>query len=1129
MLTRRCPSFRWLLLCLAVPLLTGLLLSADRLAGQPPKPNGKQKPQPAAAVADTLPAGWVKQLSWRCIGPATMGGRIVAFAVFEADPTTYWVATASGGLLKTTNNGVTFEHQFDRETTVSIGDVAVAPSDRNVVWVGTGENNPRNSVSYGDGVYKSTDGGKSWKHMGLNKTFQIGRLAIHPTNPNIVYVGALGRLYGPSEERGLYKTSDGGKTWDKVFYLDDRTGIIDIRMSPSDPETLLVAAWERRRDEFDSHPGPVPLQDGHDGYDPVVKWGARAGIYKTTDGGKSWKKMTKGLPTCKLGRIGLDYYRKDPLTVFAIVDSEKVGMGAPPNPVFLGVQGTSVKGGAKLTRITPKGPADKAGLMMNDVITFIAGKPVKSYDDLLAAVLARKPGDKMPLTVLRSTEARELTVVLGTRPEEQGGRPGRVYIGLFGTDTPKGIKVTQVANGSPAEKAKLRAGDLVTAANKKPVTSLRQLAAATAGLKSGDRLALTLVRDNKAQEVVVTVQPRQRGGRSPNRPWAAFLSGQRENAQDRQGPVGFQTGGVYKSTDGGESWKRVNSLNPRPMYFSQVRVDPSDDSRVYVLGVALYRSADGGKTFKPDGGNGIHADQHALWIDPRDGRHALVGTDGGFYVSRDRMTHWEFLNVNAIGQFYHVCTDTRQPYHVYGGLQDNASWGGPSRSLRNGILNEDWIVVSGGDGFVCQVERDDPDIVYSESQNGNMHRRDLRTGRQVSIRPRGQRGQSQYRFNWNTPFLLSRHNPRIFYCAGNVVFRSLERGQDLRAISPDITRSKRGSGSALAESPLDADVLYAGSDDGNVWVTRDGGKNWSNVTEKLLATEGAPKGPRWVASIEASRFAAGRAYVVLDAHRSNDDAPYVFVTEDYGQKWKSLRANLPWGSTRVLREDAGNANLLYLGTEFALWASINRGESWTKINNNLPTVAVHEIAVHPTAGEIVAATHGRSLWILDVSALRQVKPSLLTEKVVLFKPQTATRWRSLPARGPVLGPGSHRFVGQDPPSGAQIYYALRQKAKSVKLKVVDFKGATVRELKAAAEPGLHRVSWDLTRFAFRVGPGRQPFSEPAPPGMYRVVLTVDGAEFTRDVRVERDPTLPEVIPVEVPQPREGRKINSVDD
>ena len=348
-----------------------------------------------------LPESWVKALSWRCIGPASMGGRIVAIAVYEADPSMWWIATASGGLLKTINNGNTFEHQFDREATVSIGDVAVAQSDSKIVWVGTGENNPRNSVSYGDGVYKSSDGGKSWKNMGLKKTFQIGRIAIHPKNPDIVYVGALGRLYGPSEERGVYKTMDGGKTWNKVLTIDDRTGVIDLQMDPSNPETLLAAAWERRRDGFDSHPGDaVPLEEGYDRYDPSKKWGPKSGIYRTTDGGKKWDRVTKGLPTCDMGRIGMDFYRKDPKTVFAIIDSARIGMGTPPKQTFLGVQGENVDGGgAKIIKVTADSPAAKGGLKAGDVIKAVDKDNVANYPELVGRIQGKKEGDKVVFTV----------------------------------------------------------------------------------------------------------------------------------------------------------------------------------------------------------------------------------------------------------------------------------------------------------------------------------------------------------------------------------------------------------------------------------------------------------------------------------------------------------------------------------------------------------------------------------------------------------------------------------------------------------------------------------------------------------------------------------------------------------
>jgi photosystem II stability/assembly factor-like uncharacterized protein len=971
-------------------------------------------PAPAPTSPESmLPAEWVKALSWRSIGPANMGGRITALSIYEADPSTYWVATASGGLLKTTNNGITFEHQFDREATVSVGSVCVAPSNKEIVWVGTGENNPRNSVSYGDGVYKSTDGGKTWQNMGLKKSFQTGKILIHPSNPDVVYVGALGRLYGPNEERGLYKTTDGGKNWQRVLHVDDKTGVLDMRMHPTDPETLLVATYERQRDGFDVN-------------EPAKRFGEGSGLWKTTDGGKNFRRLTSGLPTCKMGRIGLDWYLKDPKIVFAILESEKIGMG-PPGAApaagngYLGIQGEDVGDdkGARLTDVAADGPGDKAGLKPGDVIVKLGDKTIKTSQDLLEAMRSAKADEKVKVSLKRGTEDKVIDATYAQRPT--GGRPG----------------------GTGAE---------------------------------------------------------------PGRPFGAALAGQQENVQDKQGADGYQYGGVYKSTDGGESWKRINSINPRPMYFSQVRVDPSDDKLLYVLGISMYRSVDGGQTFRADAGRGVHADQHALWIDPKDGRHMIVGCDGGFYQTYDRTANWDHLNHLAIGQFYHVAIDTRRDYKVYGGLQDNGTWGGPSRThTQTGPVNEDWISVGGGDGFRCQVDPHDPDQVYFTTQNGGMARRNLRTGEGGSIRPQAPQGQT-YRWNWNTPFILSHHNSKIFYCAGSHVFRSLDRGSNPLVISPEITATKQGSATALSESPKNPNVLYVGTDDGKLWVTRDGGKEWTDVTKNV----GLP-GLRWVASIDASRYEEGRAYVVFDGHRSDDDEPYVYVTEDFGKTWKSLRANLPWGSTRVLREDISNANLLFLGTEFAAWASLDRGQSWTKINNNLPTVAVHEFAIHPTAGEVVIATHGRSIWVCDVSALRQITPEARKADAFLYKPTSAIRWRAEPAHGR----NGRRFAGENPPSGATIYYSLNKKAEKASLKIVDVEGKTVRELSADTGPGLHKANWTLGgQGRPGGGPGRRPggggdaSGRSGTEGTYKVVLTVDGKEYIQTIRVEADPNGP---------------------
>ena len=1349
----------------------------------------------------TLPDSWIKSFKWRSIGPAVMGGRITDVAVYEADPTIFWVSSASGGLLKTTNAGITFEHQFGNQATVSIGAIAVAQSDSNIVWVGTGEANPRNSVSWGDGVYKSIDSGKTFKNMGLKESFQIGAIAIDPNNANVVYVGALGRLWGPNQERGLYKTEDGGETWNKILYVDEDTGVIDVQMNPSDPYSLLVATYQRRRDATDAN-------------SPVVKWGDGSGIYRTTDGGETFEKITNGLPNAKLGRIGLDYYRKDPNIVYAVVESEKIGK-EPEDAAYFGIRGEDADAGARITEVTEESPAETAELKVGDIILAVEDTTVHSYNDLLKQTRSRLAGDTVKIEISRERKSIEVEVTFAKRPGSQ--------------------------------------------------------------------------EDEDPQE-----QQRQQRRRQQRSPHSSGLGGQRENMQDQQGPDGTDFGGVYKSTDGGVTWKRINSVNPRPMYYSQIRVDPSDNNYLYVLGTSLYKSEDGGETFSSDGGsNRIHVDHHALWVDPDDGRHMILGNDGGLFISRDRMENWDHHNDFAIGQFYHVAVDNRRDYRVYGGLQDNGSWGAQNRSANgSGIINEDWFRVGGGDGFVCAVDPEDPDWVYYESQNGGFGRRNLVTGERGSARARAPRG-TRYRFNWKSPFILSNHNPRIYYNAGNYVFRSLDRGNDLKAISPEISLTDKGAATALAESPLDSDVLYVGTNDGALWVTTNGGHEWtalvpkpegeeeeaegeenviasdegseaaaegdrqrergqrrgggagreggrfgggaggrsgggagilerldtnkdgklqrseapermarffdrldtngddvldadelkamsrrggnrgdpppagtdsddppinsngpaehgpsatdpqekektntetktktetdvkaetkaekqdekktetkqdeskdetkaetkddakvetkvetkgdeaakkeesttkaqeadvatatetvevkvedqeeaaktedivtglwegsfeterfsseftlslklgddgktvtgtlqsrnsdgdvshgkfdastnkitftvernfgameyeaiitgskmtgdfvaasgmfsadfqatrvSDVSEEDAAEQAEAKrddkydwksfselipAPRWVSSIEASRFEAGRAYVTLDGHRFDDDEPYILTTEDFGKSWRSLRANLPEnvGSTRVIREDIKNGNVLYLGCEFGAWVTIDRGESWTRLNNNLPTVAVHEFAIHPSAGEIVAGTHGRSLWILDVTALRQMSAETVNAAAHLYKPNDAILWRRKPGGGAGT---ARKFTGENPSSGIEIFYSLNGRSDDVTLKITDAAGKLIRDLEASSQRGLNNVSWDLRRPApqrrggaqrgrggggsARGGGsprGRGRFGRrgrAVEAGIYRIVLTVNDKEYVQELSVLRDPDNP---------------------
>ena len=1226
----------------------------------------------------------LRGFEWRSIGPANMGGRITSLAVYEKSPSTWWAATASGGLLKTVNNGVTFEHQFDREATVSIGDVQVSQSNPNIVWVGTGEGNPRNSSSWGDGVYKSTDGGKTWKNMGLKKIFQTGRLSIHPTNPNIVYVGALGRLWGPSEDRGLYKTTDGGKTWKKVLYVDDKTGVIDVQMDPSNPDHLLVATYERQR-------------DGFDGNDPAKKFGPGSGIYRTTDGGKTFARLKEGLPTVKYGRVGLSFYRKNPKLVYAVIETERVGQ-LPEKFPLAGIRGEDADVGARLVSVTAKSAAAKAGLKQGDIVIAVDGSTIHSYADLQQAIRKGEAGKKAQWTVSRDRESVDVEIVYGAQPKPSAEEQQR----------------------------------------------------------------LNNMRSN------------------PRSPFSASLGGQVGNLQDQQGSKGYEFGGVYMSEDSGATWRRINSVNPRPMYYSQIRVDPSDNKNIYLLGTSLYRSKDGGKTFTGDGADGsVHVDHHSLWVDPNNSDHLILGNDGGIYVTYDRMENWDHHNHVAIGQFYHVGVGPEMNYRVYGGMQDNGSWGGPSRVRdTSGPMNADWFRVGGGDGFLCIVDPEDKDVVYFESQNGAMGRINLVTGARGFIRPRAPRG-TRYRFNWKTPFILSPHNSQIHYSAGNHVFRSVSRGGGVKPISPDITNTDKGAGSAISESAVEQGVLYVGTTDGAVWGTRNGGQDWTPIfhvkkkpaeksaakpaarekaeakpspgqqrrsgrnqsrqsspressrsesgkseegpgeedpaskqddkpaatksggktppaappmpekvrrkkkgkdpqsggdsdsgakvgqekkakpkppekpearddkaapeaaTEKPAADESKPDdkdkkdpsnenaasplagkwnvtlleeglpesqrslkielkvnarneiggtyesprnegevkegkfdpkessfkfrveterssiefsgtlskgalagsidvnsgsfttefsakkgmeeasaeqaakgqslaelvpGPRWVSSLEASKFQAGRCYLTLDGHRSDDDAPYVFVTENYGQSWRSIRSNLPAsaGSVRVLREDIKNRNILYLGCEFSIWVSLDRGEKWSKLNANLPTVAVHEIAQHPLRDEIVAGTHGRSLWILDVKTLRQLSTDKLQEAAVLFDPADVIRWRRMPTRG---SSGTRQFKGTNPRSTARFQYWLAKNARFVELRVSTLAGDVIFESEGAKTAGMQSVDWNLVRQVRGSTRGRSLAAN----GEYLVTLTVDDDEFKQTVRIEADPDFGDAV------------------
>ncbi|HYM59294.1 MAG TPA: hypothetical protein VEZ11_00225, partial [Thermoanaerobaculia bacterium] len=848
------------------------------------KAEKKEAARPAADLNSVF-----KPLQFRAIGPAAMGGRIDDFAVVESNPDIIYVGTASGGVFKTQNGGTTWEPVFDDQPVSTIGAIAVAPSDPSIVWVGSGEANNRQSSSWGDGVYKSTDAGKTWKNVGLAGTSQIGRIVVSPADPNTVYAAAGGSLWGPTKEAGVYKTSDGGKTWANVLPVDPDAGATDIAMDPQSPGTLIAAVYQRRRTVF-----------GYSGSGPG------SGLYKTTDGGATWKKLEKGLP-----------WDTTP----------------PPAP-------------------QPR-PAGDFG---------------------------------------------------GGGPAEQPARP------------PAPPKIDPEA------------------------------------VKEIGRIGVSFYR--KDSNVVYAL-------------------------------IEHAAGGIFRSDDKGESWTRMSDTDPRGSYYSQVRIDPNNDQRVWVHGAQMYYSEDGGKTFRQNLVQRIHGDYHAMWIDPANSDHMITGSDGGVYFSRDRGRSWDFVNTMPLGQFYEIGLDMANPYHICGGLQDNNAWCGPSATMDNrGISNADWFTVGGGDGFYAQIDPTDPTIVYAESQDGNVLRRDLKTHESRSIRPQPPEGE-RYRFQWNSPIVISAFDPKTIYYGGNYLFKSTDRGDSWTPLGPDLTTGQdrdklpimgkvpdkytlsRHDGvqawpaiTTVSESPINKDLLYVGTDDGNLQVTRDGGKSWKNVADRA---KGVPKGT-YVTRVVASRHAEGTAYATFDGHRSNDFNIYVYMTTDFGESWRPIRNGLPddRGIVHVIREHIRNPKLLFLGTEHGLFVSNDQGGRWARLKLNLPTVPVDDIAIHPRENDLVLGTHGRSLFILDdITPIEQMSDAIGAEDLHLFDIRQATEWRVANRGGAT---GQKAFFGPNPPNGALIDYYLKAKPdekERVRITISDKDGKEVREIDGTKEVGVNRVVWDL--------------------------------------------------------------------
>ncbi len=864
----------------------------------------------------------MKSFSFRAIGPARQNGRILHVVVNEKDPYTFYIAPSTGGLWKTVNNGTTFTSVLPNQSMVPIGHAAMAPSDPNILWVGTGDAASGRIPLRGFGVWKSTDAGGTWNHMGLMETRHIGRIAVHPKDPNTVYVAAVGYHFSFNPERGLYKTTDGGATWKNVLFISDKVGVVDVVIDPKDPGTVFAATYDKQRIPWNFDEG-----------------GPETAIYRSKDGGKTWKRLAGGLPAGKLARAGLAIFARDPNIIYTVIDNQ--------NP----------------------------------------------------------------------------------RPAQAAGAPQQPAGGRQGSARPR--------------------------------------------------------------------------------------------------PIG---GEVYRSDDGGETWKKMNSDSDSiggGKWYGWIYIDPNNDKIIYVPNVSFYRSLDAGKTWGKTGPENIassfHVDYHAFWIDPRNSNHLILGSDGGLAVSYDFGKTWDVFDHLPLAQYYGIGVDMEEPYNIYGGLQDNGSVKIPSNGRSGAITRDDWRSVGGGDGQMNIVDPEDSRWLYNESQNGALQRIDQKSGTSKSIRPTRTTDKPALRFNWTAPIALSPRNSRIVYFGAQVVFRSLDRGDSWQEISPDLTTNdpEKLKGNiefctltTIAESPVTPGVIWAGADDGKVQVTRNGGAAWNDVTARLAASGGPAD--YYVTRIFPSYFKEGTAYVTKAGWHRDVYKPYVFKTEDFGDTWTSISGDLPERTIYVVVEDRKNPGLLFVGTEMSVYATLDGGKSWAPFGSNLPPNALAvDLLIHPRENDLVVGTHGRGLFVADISPLQEMKDKFGQEDVYLFDVKSKIQWPS--RRGGMSGnQGERLFTAPNEPEGLVINYFLKKPAEGkVLVHIADPYGEELAVLEGKSGAGLNSLVWDMRRAQRQPASpqgrggsaGGRGMSRPVPPGEYVVTLEIGNRKWTRRTAIRNVPGL----------------------